>query len=93
MTMTSSPTAVDEHAAYQFPASFAQSRLWFLDRLQPGTAANTVCSTVRMSGLLDALVLEQSVQAIVARHEALRTTFTISSGELMQVIAPHCACR
>ncbi|WP_146138691.1 condensation domain-containing protein, partial [Chroococcidiopsis cubana] len=45
---------------FVFPASFAQQRLWFLDRLFPGTSFYNVPTTVRLSGVLDLKALEES---------------------------------
>jgi amino acid adenylation domain-containing protein/non-ribosomal peptide synthase protein (TIGR01720 family) len=68
--------------------SFAQSRLAFLDRLEPGgTAYNVPAHSFWVEGPLDAIALEKSVDALVARHEALRTTFTFIEGQPFQVIA------
>ncbi|HEY3567953.1 MAG TPA: amino acid adenylation domain-containing protein, partial [Thermoanaerobaculia bacterium] len=58
-----------------FPPSFAQQRLWFLDRLEPGSASYNLPVVIAASGPLDAAALEASLRAIVRRHEALRTTF------------------
>ncbi|MEG4634877.1 condensation domain-containing protein, partial [Microcoleus sp. AR_TQ3_B6] len=68
--------------------SFAQARLWFLEQLEPGSWAYNIPAAVRLTGSLDVAVLEQSLNEIVGRHEALRTTFTMVSGEPIQVIAP-----
>ncbi len=57
------------------PLSFAQQRLWFLDQLQPGSAAYAFPFVVRLRGPLQGAALQQSLQALVARHEVLRTTF------------------
>ncbi len=57
------------------PASFAQQRLWFLDQLHPGRAAYNVYSAFRFTGPLSHDTLAASLNAIVARHESLRTTF------------------
>ncbi|HEY0735253.1 MAG TPA: amino acid adenylation domain-containing protein, partial [Herpetosiphonaceae bacterium] len=71
------------------PLSFAQQRLWFLDQLQPNSAAYNIPAAVQMSGTLQISALHSSLNAIVGRHEALRTTFAESSGEPIQVIAPR----
>ncbi|BAY91152.1 MULTISPECIES: condensation domain-containing protein [unclassified Tolypothrix] len=71
-----------------FPLSFSQQRLWFLDRLEPGNPAFNICQFMRLSGKLNVPALEQSFQEIVKRHEALRTTFTLIDGEPLQVISP-----
>ncbi len=71
------------------PLSFAQERLWFLDQLEPGTAAYNVPAAVRLSGGVDAARLERALNAVAARHEALRTTFAPAAGRPYQVIAPR----
>ncbi|MBV9787480.1 MAG: condensation protein, partial [Chloroflexi bacterium] len=58
----------------RFPLSFAQQRLWFLDQLDPGNATYNIATALRLSGSLNVAAFERSYQAIVARHEALRTT-------------------
>jgi amino acid adenylation domain-containing protein/non-ribosomal peptide synthase protein (TIGR01720 family) len=68
--------------------SFAQARLWFLEQLEPGSSAYNIPSAVRLTGSLHVAVLEQSLNEIVQRHEVLRTTFAVVSGEPIQVIAP-----
>ncbi|WP_460200814.1 class I SAM-dependent methyltransferase [Scytonema sp. NUACC21] len=67
--------------------SFAQQRLWFLDRLEPGNPAYNISLAVNLKGELDVLLLEQSLNEIVRRHETLRTTFTTVNGQPMQIIA------
>jgi aspartate racemase len=71
-----------------FPLSFSQQRLWFLDQYEPGSSVYNIPSAVRLTGALDVSALEQSFQEIVNRHEALRTTFSMVEGEAVQVIAP-----
>ncbi|HET6763159.1 MAG TPA: condensation domain-containing protein, partial [Longimicrobiaceae bacterium] len=70
------------------PASFAQRRLWLVDRLRPGTAAYNVSAAFRIRGPLHVPALERALGEIVARHESLRTTFATVDGEPVQVIAP-----
>ncbi|HEY9641774.1 MAG TPA: amino acid adenylation domain-containing protein, partial [Coleofasciculaceae cyanobacterium] len=72
-----------------FPASFAQQRLWFLHQLAPENPFYNVTAAIHLTGKLQIAQLEQTFNAIVQRHEALRTTFTRIDGELMQVISPH----
>ncbi|HEX6903706.1 MAG TPA: non-ribosomal peptide synthase/polyketide synthase [Thermoanaerobaculia bacterium] len=73
------------------PLSFAQERLWFLDQLQPGSAAYNVPVAVRLEGGLDAEALEATLREIVRRHEALRTSFALRSGRPVQVVASETA--
>ncbi len=71
-----------------YPLSFAQQRLWFLDRLEPGNPAYNISLAVNLQGELDVILLEQSLNEIVRRHETLRTTFTTVNGQPVQIIAP-----
>ena len=71
-----------------FPLSFAQQRLWFLDKLEPGLSVYNVPEAMRLKGLLDVCALEQSINEIVQRHEILRTTFVGVNGEPLQAVAP-----
>ncbi|HST63245.1 MAG TPA: amino acid adenylation domain-containing protein, partial [Longimicrobium sp.] len=70
------------------PLSFAQERLWFLDRLRPGGTTYNMYVPLRLAGLLDVGALEHALAEIVRRHEALRTTFREVDGTPVQVIAP-----
>jgi len=70
------------------PLSFAQTRLWFLDRLAPGSVAYTLPFALRLSGELSPAALAAVLGEVVRRHEALRTTFAERGGEPVQVIAP-----
>ncbi len=78
----------EESEVFVFPASFAQARLWFLDRLFPGNPFYNVSAALRLTGSLNKAALEQTFNEIVRRHEALRTTFRMLEGQLVQVIAP-----
>ncbi|HVR96539.1 MAG TPA: condensation domain-containing protein, partial [Thermoanaerobaculia bacterium] len=75
------------------PLSFAQIRLWFLDRWQPGAPVYHVVSTLRLEGELDAGALERSLGEIVRRHEILRTTFRELGNEPVQEVAPEAPAR
>ncbi|HWO37728.1 MAG TPA: condensation domain-containing protein, partial [Candidatus Acidoferrum sp.] len=71
-----------------YPASLAQRRLWFLNQLQAPTAAYNVHVGLWLYGPLDVKALRDSLQEIVNRHETLRTSFALESGELVQRVIP-----
>jgi len=68
------------------PLSFAQQRLWFIDRLAPGNAAYNNPVAMRLRGPLDIDVLVAALTEIHRRHEILRTTFPLETGEPVQRI-------
>ncbi|BAU65716.1 amino acid adenylation domain-containing protein [Stanieria sp. NIES-3757] len=70
------------------PLSFAQQRLWFLDRLEPGNPFYNQPSAFRLTGELQVAILERSLREIIKRHEILRTTFTTVAEHPVQVISP-----
>ena len=73
------------------PLSFAQQRLWVLTQLEPDGASYNLPIALRLSGTLDVAALERSVNALVRRHEVLRTTVSLSDGQPVQVVAPASA--
>lgn len=70
------------------PLSFAQQRLWFLEQLEGDSPAYNIPFGFRLTGQLNVLALEQSINAIVRRHEALRTSFATEDGQPQKLIAP-----
>ena len=72
-----------------FPLSYGQQRYWFLQRLDPETAAYNVPTAVRLIGTLNVPALEQSLNEIIRRHEVLRSSFQVVDGQPVQVIAPE----
>ncbi|WP_199311216.1 condensation domain-containing protein [Trichocoleus sp. FACHB-69] len=54
----------------------------------PGNTFYNVATALRLTGSLNTSALEETFNEIVRRHEALRTTFVIVEGDLLQVIAP-----
>jgi len=73
------------------PLSFAQQRLWLLDRLEPGTSAYNMPFPARLLGSLDREALARALAEILRRHESLRTRFTTFDGVPVQVIEPPAA--
>ncbi|MBG1260771.1 non-ribosomal peptide synthetase, partial [Nostoc commune] len=82
---------LQQQAAKQqnFPLSFAQKRLWFLEQLQPGLSVYNLPSALRLQGKLNINALGQSLQSIVRRHEILRTSFSVVNDEPVQNIAAN----
>ncbi|HEX6909686.1 MAG TPA: condensation domain-containing protein, partial [Longimicrobium sp.] len=78
-------TPVDRDAP--LPLSFAQERLWFLERLQPGRSLYNVPSALRLRAI-DVGALERALGEVMRRHEALRTVFAEVGGAPVQVIRP-----
>ncbi|MFB7912300.1 amino acid adenylation domain-containing protein, partial [Kitasatospora sp. NPDC056076] len=71
------------------PLSYAQERLWFLDRMDPDGNAYTVPVALHLFGALDPAALEQALQQLAARHEILRTRFAEGADSApAQVIEP-----
>jgi amino acid adenylation domain-containing protein len=70
------------------PLSLAQRRLWFLEQLAPGLSTYNLAMAAHLSGPLDVEALRGALEALVARHEALRTRFTTVDGQPVQVVEP-----
>jgi amino acid adenylation domain-containing protein len=70
----------------RIPLSFAQKRLWFLAQMEDVSKAYHVPMAVRLRGELDVNALQRALGRIVARHEALRTSFVVTDGEAVQRI-------
>ncbi|MDZ7967789.1 MAG: amino acid adenylation domain-containing protein [Nostoc sp. DedSLP03] len=77
----------------ELPLSYAQQRLWFLDKLNPNSAFYNLLLALRLAGTLNRTALEQSLQEIIYRHEALRTNFITVDGEPVQVIREEAGSR
>jgi amino acid adenylation domain-containing protein len=73
------------------PLSFGQRRQWALDRMQPGSREWVAPMFVRLPETFEPVTVSRSLDALVARHEVLRTRYvTVAGGEPMQVIdEPH----
>ena len=77
---------VKQERPERLPLSFAQQRLWFLDRLMPENPFYNVPAGIRLEGRLDVEALERTLQEIVNRHEVLRTRFESVNGTPKQIV-------
>ena len=75
---------VDRHE--QFPLSFEQERLWFLDQLNPNSSFYNMPRVFRMAGKVKAKVLNKAFDVLIRRHEILRTEFQVMDGAPSQQI-------
>ena len=73
----------------QLPLSFAQERMWFIEQLEPNSPVHNIPAVFRLTGSLNVAVLEKSLNALVERHEVLRSSFAAAGGQPIQVLAPH----
>jgi non-ribosomal peptide synthetase component F len=83
-----SAPAQQEREGGVFPLSFAQQRMWLLDRLEPGATAYNLAFPWRLRGPLHVPALERAVAEIVRRHETLRTRIEARDGQPVQVVKP-----
>ncbi len=75
-----------EKITAEHPLSFAQQRLWFINKLEPNSPAYNIAIAIRIKGQLNEVALAQSLKEIIRRHKVLRTSFKALNGEPVQVI-------
>ncbi|WP_372722064.1 condensation domain-containing protein, partial [Immundisolibacter sp.] len=83
------PKAPRDHALHRL--SLAQERLWFLEHLQPGLAVYNIAVALRLRGSLDLGRLRSALQALISRHEALRSAVVTQAGTGYQKILDEAA--
>ncbi|WP_460134946.1 non-ribosomal peptide synthetase [Pseudomonas sp. S1_E04] len=75
------------------PLSYSQQRMWFLWQLEPHSPAYNVGGMARLRGVLDVERFEAALQALIMRHETLRTTFPSVDGVACQKVSPQTGLR
>ena len=80
--------AIPPHGDGPAPLSFAQQRLWFVDRLNPGLATYNIPLPLRLTGALDVDALSRAVDEVARRHAVLRSRIELRDGEPVQVVLP-----
>ncbi|MFE3542444.1 amino acid adenylation domain-containing protein [Nocardia sp. NPDC059177] len=72
----------------QIPLSYAQQRMWFLNRFDPASGANNIPLPVRLTGSLDVAAMRAAVTDLITRHEVLRTIYPEVDGDAVQLVLP-----
>ena len=75
-----------ERGVTTFPATAAQRRIWLLHQMAPHSSRYTMPAALRLTGELDRPALQRALTSVVARHEALRTTFPAVDGVPVQQV-------
>ena len=83
------PAILPVSSKQDIPLSWAQERLWFLHHLEGESGAYTIPFAVRLEGNLNVKALSGAIEAIMRRHEVLRTRFEIKDDKPVQVIDPN----
>jgi amino acid adenylation domain-containing protein len=83
------PSIVPVNREDDIPLSWAQERLWFVNQLEGESGAYTIDLTMRLRGNLNIKALEKAFQAIIQRHEPLRTQFKLKDNKPIQAIDPN----
>jgi amino acid adenylation domain-containing protein len=83
------PSIVPVNREDDIPLSWAQERLWFVNQLEGESGAYTIDLTMRLRGNLNVKALEKAFQAIIQRHEPLRTQFKLKDNKPIQAIDPN----
>ena len=78
----------DNDGSKSYPLSFAQQRLWFLDRFKGSSAEYNLAQLYPLKGKLNKLAMAKAINSIVARHDSLRTCFKETYSGASQVIYP-----
>ncbi len=89
-TATEPNDRITQHERGEYiPLSFGQENMWLLAQMHPNTPIYNESSTIHLPGQLNVAALEYSLNAIIARHEILRTAFPLVDGAPVQQVYPE----
>ncbi|WP_081916594.1 non-ribosomal peptide synthetase [Luteibacter sp. 9135] len=80
-------------AAAGSPLSFAQQRLWFIDQHEAGSSQYNIPTALSLRGDLNKGALQKAIDALMERHQVLRTTYTEVDGRAVQIVHPSMSVR
>jgi natural product biosynthesis luciferase-like monooxygenase protein/amino acid adenylation domain-containing protein len=83
------PAAAQLESDAGAPLAFAQERVWFMERLEPGLSFNNVPAAIQLEGDLNIPALQRAIAEIIHRHKTLRTAFNDDGGRAVAVIVPE----
>ena len=87
--LTNQNKIIRNYGYKSYPASFTQTRFWFLNQLEPDSPVYNMPKALNFNQELNIEYLKQALIKIITRHETLRTTFALENGELKQNIAQN----
>lgn len=80
------PVLLNAPNTSEYPLSFAQERLWFIEQFEQGTNAYHIPMLFELKDATDLSQLKSAIQQVVQRHEVLRTIFKETAGEYVQIV-------
>src|SRR3954469_531516 len=87
-TTAANVSAPAKDEIYAFPTTVGQKRFWALNNLAPGNPALNMPLAARLKGRLDREKFQQAFDAVVHRHEILRSSFQTEGDDVVQVVHP-----
>ena len=86
-----SPREMETGGTQVFPSSFGEEQLWLIEQSKSTNGSYNLATAIRLRGPLKGGALKTGLDALIRRHDSLRTTFETRGGGLMQVVAPRLA--
>ncbi|WJG09754.1 non-ribosomal peptide synthetase/type I polyketide synthase [Aliiglaciecola sp. LCG003] len=84
-----SKTVASNNSCLQFPLSFAQERVWFLEQIESQSTLHNKHSVLKINGPVKTEYLHQAISELTKQHQSLRTTFNKVDGEPRQCVHPN----